>query len=333
MITAKRRDVIAGMMLAATLAAAHPACAAESLKVMVFPGISNLPLLAALAQGYFQKRGLAVEILNTPNSEELRAGLAQGRHQIAHAGVDNAVALAETGKADVAVVIGGHGGFGRLLVQPDIRSLGEVRGRRVVVDAPNTAYALVLYRILQDNGLQRGDYAVNPAGGTASMLAAMLKDKTNAAAIISPPFAYRAEREGLKDLGPVKDAIGAYQFDAGFVMRPWARANADTLVRYIQAYVEGCRWALDPANKTAAIELLSTRLKLAPIDAERTYQLIVDPKNGIARDARLDLEGFKNTLKLRAEIEGQWGGTTPPADRYVDESYYRRAIVELDMRP
>ncbi|MBX9776148.1 MAG: ABC transporter substrate-binding protein [Xanthobacteraceae bacterium] len=324
-----RRAFIGGVMLAAS-AAAYPVHAAESIKVMVFPGISNLPLFAAQSQGLFQKRGLTVEVLNTPNSEELRLGLAQGRHQIAHAGVDNAVALAETGKADVAVVVGGHGGFGRLFVQADVQSLAALRGRTVVVDAPNTAYALVLYKMLQDNGLRRGDYTVNPAGGTASMLAALLKDKANAAAIISPPFAFRAEREGLKDLGPVKDAIGAYQFDAGFVMRPWARANADTLVRYVQAYVEGCRWALDPVNRAAAIGLLSGRLKLSPSDAERTYRLIVDPRNGIERDARLDLDGFRNTLKLRAEIEGQWGGTPPPAERYVDESYYRRALAELD---
>jgi len=242
------------------------------------------------------------------------------------------VALADTTNADVAVIIGGHGGFGRLFMQSNIGSLAEIRGRRVVVDAPNTAYALVLYKILQDNGLRRGDYFVNPAGGTASMLAALLKDRSNSAAIISPPFAFRAEREGLKDLGPVKDSIGAYQFDAGFVMRPWARSNADLLVRYIQAYVEGCRWALDQVNRSAAIDLLSSRLKLSPSDAERTYRLIVDPKNGIARDARLDLEGFGSTLRLRAEIEGQWGGTPPPVDRYVDESYYRRALAQLDAR-
>jgi hypothetical protein len=36
---------------------------------------------------------------------------------------------------------------------------------------------------------------------------------------------------------------------------------------------------------------------------------VVDPKNGIERDARVDLDGFRNTLKLRAEIEGQWAAT------------------------
>jgi len=38
------------------------------------------------------------------------------------------------------------------------------------------------------------------------------------------------------------------------------------------------------------------------------------------------MEGFKNVLKLRAEIEGQWGGNAPPPEKYVDLSYYNRAL-------
>lgn len=47
------------------------------------------------------------------------------------------------------------------------------------------------------------------------------------------------------------------------------------------------------------------------------------------RDAKLDLEGFKNVLALRAEIEGQWGGKPPAPDKYVDLSYYDRALAAL----
>ena len=45
--------------------------------------------------------------------------------------------------------------------------------------------------------------------------------------------------------------IGPYQATGGFVMRAWAKQNEDTLVKYLQAYVEGVRWSLDPANKDA----------------------------------------------------------------------------------
>jgi ABC-type nitrate/sulfonate/bicarbonate transport system substrate-binding protein len=329
MMVASIRRLMIGAAAAATILSASCAALAQSstLKVMVFPGISNLSLFAAQSQGFFGQRGLEVKILNTRSSDELRAGLANGHHQIAHAGVDNAIAMVELANADAAVVIGGHAGFGHVFLQKGATSYEDVRGKTVVVDAPNTAYALVLYKILQNHGLKRGDYAVNPAGGTALMLEAMLKDKNHAAAILSPPFAFKAEREGLKDLGPAVKAIGAYQFDAGFVLRSWARANADTLVRYIAAYVDGCRWSLDPANRTAAIALLVERLKLPADDAMKIYEIVADPVGGFAKDAKVDVEGFKNTLKLRAEIEGQWGGTPPSPDKYLDLTYYDRAVA------
>jgi hypothetical protein len=33
---------------------------------------------------------------------------------------------------------------------------------------------------------------------------------------------------------------------------------------------------------------------------------------GFEKDAQLDQEGFRNVLKLRAEVAGQWGGHVPP---------------------
>src|SRR6185436_16904119 len=99
----------------------------------------------------------------------------------------------------------------------------------------------------------------------------------------------------------------------------WARANAATLVRYLHAYVEGLRWALDPAHKAEAVRLLAEGLKLPPDVAERTYALAADPAEGLAKDARFDLEGFKNVLALRA----RFSGAAPAApEKYVDLSYY-----------
>ena len=160
-----------------------------------------------------------------------------------------------------------------------------MRGKTVIVDAPNTAYALVLYKVLKDNGLNKGDYIVKPVGGTTQRLEAMTKDKTYAAAILNPPFSFRAVQAGLKDMGAAARAMGAYQADGIFVMRDWAKANSDTLVRYIRANVEGLRWAFDPANKAETIQLLADRLKLSPDVAVRTYAVATDPAEGLAKDA------------------------------------------------
>src|SRR5205085_1848681 len=158
------RHVTIGGLVAAMLAAASAAQAQTPVKVMVFPGLSNFSIFAAQHNNLFAKHGLAIELLNTPNSDVLRNGLAMGDHQIAHAAVDNAVAMVELAKADVAIVTGGDNGFNRLFVQPEINSFAELRGKTVVVDAPNTAFALLLYKVLKDSGLAKGDYAVRPVG-------------------------------------------------------------------------------------------------------------------------------------------------------------------------
>jgi ABC-type nitrate/sulfonate/bicarbonate transport system substrate-binding protein len=149
-----------------------------NLTIMVFQGMQNLPLLAAQSQGFFAKRGLNVDVRIAPDSDELREGLAHGRYQIVHAGVDNAVAMAEVAKIDIAIVMGGDNGFNRLIVQPEIKSYADLRGKTVIVDAPDTAFAFLMYEMLRKNGLNKGEYEVRPVGASFRRLDAMLKDKS-----------------------------------------------------------------------------------------------------------------------------------------------------------
>lgn len=296
------------------------------LTVMVFPGTQTLPLYAAQVLGLFGKRGLAVDIRNAPNSEEQRNGLAAGRYQIVHGAADQAVAMVEAAKVDAVVVQGGDNGFNRLFVQPDIANVAGLRGKTVVADVADTGWSFVLYEILKQNGLQRSDVRVHEAGAPFRRFEAMRDDKAMAAAILNPPFAIHATRAGLKDLGPVVDAIGPYQGTVPYVLRSWAQANAERLVAYLQGCIEGLRWSLDPSNRADAIKLYAERLNLADDIATATYEIAVDPQNGLALDAILDVEGFKTMLRLRAEFTG---GVLAPPEKYFDLSYYKRALAGL----
>src|SRR5450631_845634 len=313
--------------LAATFAFAVPLndSRAEDIKltVIVFPGVQNLPMFAAQAKGLYAKRGLAVDLKFTPNSDELRNGLAEGRYQIAHAGVDNAFALKDKANVDIAVVAGGDNSFNHLLVQSDITSLADIKGKTVVVDAVNTAYAFQLYEMLRQKGLNKGDYEIKMAGATGFRLDAMIKDKAMAAAIMNPPFSTRGEKAGLKDMGTAAAALGAYQGTSAFVLREWGKANADTVVKYIQAYIEGWRWSFDPKNKAEVIALLVERLKLPEDVATSAFE---STKNDFHRDGTAELAGVNNVLKLRAQYEG---GTPASPDKYLDLSYYQKALAGL----
>lgn len=308
---------------AALLLPAGVAGAQTKLTVIVFPGVQNLPMFAAQAKGFFARRDLAVDLKFTPNSEELRKGLAEGRYHIAHSAVDNAFAMKDKANVDVAVVLGGDDSFNRLIVQPEIKSLADIKGKTVAVDAVNTAYAFQLYEMLRQKGLNKGDYEVKPVGGTAQRLEALTKDKTYAAAMMNPPFSIRAEKAGLKAIDTAAAALGAYQGSSAFVLRTWGTANSDALVKYLQGCIEGLRWMLDAKNKAEAVGLLVERLKLPGDVAAQAYEATL---KGFNKDGALDMEGVKNVLKLRAQFEG---GTPPAPEKYLDLTYYQKALAGL----
>ena len=297
------------------------------LRVNIFNTSSNLPLLAALAKGYFAQRGLTIEVQNTPNSDEQRAGLAAGQFEIAHAAVDNAVAMIEAGN-NAVIVSGGDAGMNDFMVRAEINSIEDLRGKRLAVDAPNTAYALAAKKILKLHGLiENRDYSVKLAGGTGPRAAAMVADPELAAGMINPPFSFSVLDKGLKSLGTQFDLLGPYQATGAFVMRPWAAQHADVLTHYLAAYIEGQRYVLNPANRAEMVTLLIASFKLSQQAADGTYGALVKPGSGLAPDARFNEDGFKTVLAIRAEMEGMWGGVPPGPDKYLDLSYYNKAIT------
>ena len=79
--------------------------------------------------------------------------------------------MIEVAKEDVVIVSGGDSGMNEFFVQADIKSFADLRGRIVVVDAPDTAYALQAKKILLQHGLKDGDYTIKPVGaGVACFL-------------------------------------------------------------------------------------------------------------------------------------------------------------------
>jgi ABC-type nitrate/sulfonate/bicarbonate transport system substrate-binding protein len=294
------------------------------------------PLAVAVAEahGFLAKYGVEVETENLPNSDVLRANLAVGKGDLAYLAVDNAVAMVELAGADVIIVMGGEGSQNELIAQPAIKSIRDLRGGILIVDAPNTAYALQMKKILLLNGMQVDrDYQMKPVGATPQRLIAMREHKDYAGSMLGPPTSILAKREGFVGLGSVPDLIGPYQAAGYFTVRKWAQEHRGALVGYLAAMVEAQRWLMAPANKPEILELMMKESHLPPDAAVETYESSMIRPGGYAPDARFDLEGFKNVLKLRAEVEGQWGGHPPPPEKYYDPSYYGAALAKLKSTP
>jgi len=323
-----RRAVLLGSLCCLAATTSGPARSAElvTLRINAFPNAKALPLHAGIATGIFERRGFKIELELTEGSRPQREGLASGKTHVAHSAVDNALAMIEVAKEDVVIVSGGDSGMNEFFVQGNIGGFADLRGRALVVDAPDTAYALQLKKILAQHGLKEGDYKINPVGAGPFRFKALMEDKSNAGGILNLPFTVQAEAAGMKSLGRTIDMLGAYQAAGAFAMRAWAEKNRETLERYLAAYIECIRWVRAPANKAQGIAILVDKLKLSAREAERTHELLLDPAFGFTPDAAFDREGFKNVLALRAELERKAGTAVPAPERYVDLSYYEGAM-------
>ncbi len=319
---------IAAVMLWSA-AIASPA-GAQTLKVNTFPNAKSLPDFVGVAKGFFAKYGLTVEVEYTESSQAQRDGLAAGRFEIAQAALDNAVAMIEVAKRDVVIVSGGDSGMNEFMVQPGIGSFADLKGKTLIVDAPDTAYALQAKKLLLRSGLVDGrDYTVKPIGAVSYRYKAMISDPSNAASILNLPFTVEAKAKGLKSLGGMVELLGPYQASGAFVMRPWAREHGAELEKYLAAYIQSVRWIRDPAHRAEAIDLMVDKLKLDRGIAAQTYDLLIDPVSGFTPDAKFDVEGFRNMLALRAEIERKPGTEAVPPERYVDLHYYDAALKRV----
>jgi len=309
-----------------------PPLTPQVLRVICLPG-RPLALTVGHDQGLFSKYAIDVETHVAANSDELRTGLAEGKFEIAHAAVDNAVAMIEKSGSDVIVVMGGEGSTNELFAQPDIHSIAELRGHTVIVDAPNTAYAIQLKKILLLQGLQAdGDYQLKPIGATPARLAAMREHKEYAASILGPPSSLLARQQGFLSLGSTRQMLGPYQGVGAFARKSWANTNGVLLTHYIAAFIEAQRWILDPANKALVVALLAREYKLPNDLAVEAYTAWIVTPGGLEPDAAVDLDGFRNVLALRADIEHTWNGPIPSLEKYYDPACYNAALSGLPSR-
>ena len=316
------------VMLGLSLSASA-ACAADPvlLHVNTFPTARALPFFVARDRGFFAGHGLKIDLQFTKGSEAQREALADGKADIVQAAVDNAVAMIDVAKLDIVIVGGGDSGTNEFYVQDYVKTFSDIRGHAIVVDATNTAYALQAKKILLRHGLAAGkDYTLNPVGNGGRRLKALFADKNNAGAILNLPFSLEAAAKGMHSLGRTTDMLGPYQAGGTFVRRAWAKEHAQSLEQYLAAYIEALRWSLAPEHRAADAAILVQNFKLPPDIAAKSVALMAEPAFGFARDAKFDLEGFRNVLALRAEVEG---GKPADPQRYIDLSYYDRAMKLL----
>ena len=125
----------------------------EQLLINVFN--VDAALAVGRAQGFFAADGLDVDVIVTPNSTDQMRGLGKNSWQIVSTAFDNVLGWSgREGAEFVAIARVSEGGTLPVYVRPEIKNWEDLRGKALAVDAVDTAFALVLRRVLLAHGLE-----------------------------------------------------------------------------------------------------------------------------------------------------------------------------------
>ena len=288
--------------------------------------------LIAERKGFFQEEGLRMEYTEVRSSFELMQGVVDGKFELIHTNADNIIAWAEGQGADgtphdFIVFMGGRRGlFLELMVGPEIRSFDDLKGKTLAVDAYNTGYAPVLVYMLKQHGLTlKQDYDMKPVGG-GRLRVESIKRGEAVGGFIS--LDEDLKQQGFHLLARSDDYITNYARGVGATRRSWAEENEELLVRYIRGMVRATDWLLDPQNKSEAIQVFREANPDSPEQAEESYEESIHPNFGVPPQGEVDRKGIQSILEIR-EVMGEMEAPLPSPEKYVDESYLRKAIASL----
>lgn len=303
------------------------------LKVVAFAGASNLPFWVGQDKGLFAREGIAPVLEITPNSVEMAKNLYAGRYDLALTSVDNIVAYDEgqgeadlPGPADFVALFGVDNGMLSVMAVPEVKSFADLKGKTLSVDAMTTGFAFVLRDILARNGIAESDVTFVKVGGGAQRLEALLKQE-QAGTLLNAPLDLVAEGKGCTRLARATETLGAYQGIVGATRRETAARMRPQMEAFIRGFHASVGWLADPAHKDEAVALLVARVKgMEQPQAEKAYAVLMDPKNGIFRDLKIDRAGLETVLALRSKYAPAKVALTDPG-RYVDLSYLTAALA------
>ena len=173
------------------------------IKIIAFPGAPNLPIFAALQEGYFLEQDLDVSIETTPSSVYQIQQFHAGVFDIAFTAFDNIVAYQEgqgavalDGGSDFRVIMGATQIELSAIFHSSIHSSQEIRGKSLALDAVGTGFAFVFYAMLEELGLGRNDYLPVAVGATPERWQSV-KDGQHIGTITIEPFTSIAKAAGF----------------------------------------------------------------------------------------------------------------------------------------
>ena len=290
------------------------------IKVRQVQFIAPAPVVWAQHVAAFAEQGLEVEITQTFSSDHIGQGLADGQWDVGIGVMDNVIAWNADRRAGLAMLAQlERTNVMNFCVRPDCATLAHAARHRVAVDATTNGFVLVLYRALARAGIDWRGCNYDAVGGVKQRFDALI-DGRAVSTILIPPFDAMAEDRGFKVLWRGAAIAPAYPGQVIAARAAWLQQHGEAATRYLRALVTANRWAMQPANRDAAVAAL-VQARYAPAAAQRLVRDAVP-------DLRVSLAGWDEVASLRGEC-GLMPQPAPEPHNIIDEAPLLDAIGGL----
>ena len=277
------------------------------------------PGYVAQRQGFFREEGLIIEeyIVGNPTL------VAQ---QVISNSLDIGVTTYETlihATREKAPISGFAGMLRRyaysFMVSSKIDRVQDLRGKRVMLPLPRQLLTQAFNNYLVANGMKVEDVDQVFDGSSSNRFAAMAAGVVQGA-YLNAPFDLKAAEGGYKKLFD----LGEFYPDAGSALvvarKDWLLKNPETARGFGRALKKATTWLYDPANRSAAVDVLvaDTRVERAIVD--KIYDYMVGQLKPYPLDARIPPESMQRIIDLLIQIGDLKPGPKP--EDYIETAYY-----------
>jgi NitT/TauT family transport system substrate-binding protein len=282
--------------------------------------LTELPTHLALKKGFFRSEGLDVKLVQA-RSNILAAALASGN--MAYLTSVTTTLGAIMGGLPAKVIAGitkNNPDF--LMVRPEIRSMAELKGKKLAVSGFGGASHQRLLLILGKAGLNPNTDVTILSVGDARLRLEQLRVGAIDATVLTAPNNFMAERAGFRSLGSSSEVLALPAVGIATLERR-LKEKPEEAKKILRALLKGMRQLKERRDEAVAtaMEWLSLDRELA----ERSYDTMLP---NYSLDGSIDPAALQASLDQLSQRRGGSGKTFTPAD-VTDFSLLEQVRKEL----
>jgi ABC-type nitrate/sulfonate/bicarbonate transport system substrate-binding protein len=318
-----------------------PVFAADKIRV----GLSSVSatsgsMWVAEEKGLFKKQGVDVEVIVIGGgASRVVSSLIAGEIQFSVGGGDAVVRAALRGADTVLTAAPLKTGLQRLMVRSDIKTPGELKGKKIAITRFGSASHWVLQLFLRKWEMRPDDIQIVQLGSSPAMLATLEKGGVDGAVFTIPTF-FVAEDLGYRVLADPADMDIYYLQNSVDSTRAFLRRNHDPAVRFVKGLCEGI--AYFKKYKKESLAVLQKKLRIQSAQ-EKDIKYLEASYNLLANKFYTDVpipspKAIETTLEFVASEDPKAKGADPKQfvdDRIVKEvaaSGFIKNLYETEYR-